>query len=57
MVDLFFSLRNCTYFCDCGWGPSEFKNLYGVAHYSQYKTSKWHEHVLLMILQESFFYY
>lgn len=40
MVDLFFSLRNCTYFCDCGWGPSEFKNLYGVAHYSQYKTSK-----------------
>ena len=54
VVDVFFFLRNCTYFCACGWGPSEFKNLHGVARYSQYKTSKWHDTLSTWVSRKAF---
>lgn len=35
---MFLFLRNSSHICACDWGPSEFKNLHGVVHCTQYKT-------------------
>lgn len=36
--NMFLFLRNSSHVCACDWGPSEFKNLHGVVHCTQYKT-------------------